>query len=332
MQGQRTTITRRERWQRLETLIKLADRRGLSSLRRDDLKDLGKLYRSTAGDLARIRTLGADRELEVYLNELVARGHSMVYAPPVSGWTRIRDYFTTGYSGLIVQNWGPVLAAIAVFVLSGVFGYVMSLLAPEVTDAIFPKVIGEQVYQRFQDKTWFNDPLSARPMISSAIFTNNARVAILAFALGITLGVGTVFMLATNGLMLGAVAARFAAAGHGIDFWATVLPHGVIELTAICLAGGAGLLMASGFLLPGDYRRTDSLVRASRDAARILLGVLLLLLIAGLIEGFYSTAPSSNAGRLIFAGFTGILLYPYLLSSMWTVRLKVRGGKRHAVR
>lgn len=331
MQGHRNTISRRERWQRLEALIGQADRRGLSSLGHDDLKNLGRLYRSTAGDLARVRTLGADSELEDYLNGLVARGHSLVYAPPVSGWTRIRDYFATGYSRLIIQHWRPMLAAIAIFVLSAVFGYVTSLLAPEIADAIFPQVVGEQVYQRFQDNSWFNDPLSARPLISSAIFTNNARVAILAFAFGITLGVGTIFMLATNGLMLGAVAARFASAGHAVDFWATILPHGVIELTAICLAGGAGLLMASGVLLPGDYRRTDALVRASRDAARILLGVILLLLVAGLIEGFYSTAPSSNASRLLFAGFTGILLFPYLLAALWAVRLTKKGGKRHAV-
>lgn len=318
--------SKRNRWNRFRDLLDAVQRGGLKRLKRSDLRELSRLYRIVASDLARARTQGTDPDEIEYLNGLVARGHSIVYVPPISGWHRITGFFTGEFARLILQNRAPLAAAALVFLSCAAAGYLTARYAPTMADSIFPRVIGEQVYQRFQDNTWFNDPLSARPLISSAIFTNNLRVAAMAFAFGITLGLGTIYVLATNGLMLGSVAAHFALRGHALDFWATVLPHGVIELSAICLAGGAGLLLAKGFLLPGDYRRLDSLAAAARKSARLVMGVAVLLLIAGLIEGFYSTARVANSSRLVFSAATGVLLYGYILWPLLRDRMNSHSG------
>lgn len=319
----------RERWSHLEEMLRGIEKSGFKGMHRTELREFGRLYRATAADLARVRTDGSDPRMISYLNSLVARAHSALYVPPASSRGRFVRFITREFPEQLRQNGRVLLIAVGVFAGATITGYLVSYFAPARADALFPQVVGEEVYRRFSENTWFNDPVSARPLISSAIFSNNLRVAVLAFALGVTFGVGTIYVLIGNGLMLGSMAALFARRGHGIDFWATILPHGVIELTAICIAGAAGLLLARGFLFPGDLRRSDSLAASARHAVSVLFGAALLLLIAGLIEGFYSTAPSTNADRLVFSGATAVMLYPYLTSALWRGRF---AAKRHARR
>jgi uncharacterized membrane protein SpoIIM required for sporulation len=148
--------------------------------------------------------------------------------------------------------------------------------------------------------------------MASLIIQNNVRVCILAFAGGIvTLGIGTVYEIVFNALMLGALAALFARAGFGYDFWATIAPHGVIELTAIQIAGGAGLLLAAGVIYPGRLRRKDALARNARRAGVLFGGVVAMLLVAGTIEGFFSPLRFSAGVRASVGLLTAIALVLY---------------------
>jgi uncharacterized membrane protein SpoIIM required for sporulation len=149
-------------------------------------------------------------------------------------------------------------------------------------------------------------------MMSSLIITNNIRVAFSAFAAGIvTAGIGTIYLVVFNALMLGALGALFAHAGFGPDFWATVAPHGFIELTAIQIAGGAGLLVAAGVLLPGRLRRRDAIAQNSRRAGVLIAGVTAMLCVAGIIEGFFSPLRFPAEARASVGIVTGIALVAY---------------------
>jgi uncharacterized membrane protein SpoIIM required for sporulation len=148
--------------------------------------------------------------------------------------------------------------------------------------------------------------------LSSFIITNNVRVAILTFAGGIvSLGAFTIYLLIFNALMLGALGALYAQAGFGPDFWVTIAPHGFIELTAIQIAGGAGLLIAAGVLLPGRLRRRDAIVRNGRRAGVLIGGVVAMLCVAGIIEGFFSPRRFGMDVRAAFGIVTAIALVLY---------------------
>jgi uncharacterized membrane protein SpoIIM required for sporulation len=144
------------------------------------------------------------------------------------------------------------------------------------------------------------------------IMTNNITVSFMAFALGITFGVGTVYVLLFNGLLLGTLAALCYTHDLSIPFWSFVLPHGVIELTAILIAGAAGLLLAAALLAPGDLPRRQALVQTAKQSVHLVLGCVPLLIAAGLIEGFFSPASLSPALKFFTAGCFLFLLLFYL--------------------
>ncbi|NLO38177.1 MAG: stage II sporulation protein M, partial [Ruminiclostridium sp.] len=143
---------------------------------------------------------------------------------------------------------------------------------------------------------------------SVAIFTNNIQVGILAFALGITFGVGTVFVLAKNGMMLGALAALAIKAGNGYHFWALILPHGVPELFCIFICGAAGLLIAKSMLFPGLLSRRSSFAKGGKAALRLLVGTIPLFVLAGLTEGYITPLPIHP-------------LWKYIVSVVWLLIL-----------
>ena len=150
------------------------------------------------------------------------------------------------------------------------------------------------------------------PEISAFIITNNIKVTVVAFAGGMTLGVLTIFIILNNGLMLGGLGALFASKGFGDDFLATIAPHGVFELTAIMISGGAGLSLALGVLAPGRSSRADALRMRGRRAAVLMLGVCAMLVVAGTIEGFFTPLRTSMATRALVGEATAMLLFAYL--------------------
>jgi uncharacterized membrane protein SpoIIM required for sporulation len=147
--------------------------------------------------------------------------------------------------------------------------------------------------------------------MSTMIITNNIKVAIIAFAGAVTLGAITIYIITFNGLMLGGLGALYANAGFGYDFWATVAPHGVIELTAIQIAGAAGLLIAAGVVFPGRLRRRDAIAANAKRAGTLILGVASMLVVAGTIEGFISPQRWLPEVRIAIGTLTAILLLLY---------------------
>jgi uncharacterized membrane protein SpoIIM required for sporulation len=143
--------------------------------------------------------------------------------------------------------------------------------------------------------------------------TNNIQVTIYTFAFGAMFGVGTLFFLAYNGANIGSVLALTYRAGFGNDLVTFMAGHGVIELSCIFIAGGAGLLIGSALIMPGDLSRADALKTRGKDAIRLMMGVAVLLVLAGVIEGFISPAPIDPRIKFSIAAITGIALYAYLL-------------------
>jgi uncharacterized membrane protein SpoIIM required for sporulation len=295
----------------------------LSSLSDDELHELGTLYRRTSADLARAKTrystTSAGKELVRSLNDLVLRAHAQVYSAPSPQSANALDFIRFGFPATFRRHWRAIALSATFMFLPALLAYMAVLFNPDNAPLFVPDTAIEQVQKRAEQKivvgwgarTEFESPLSS-PEMSSRIMTNNIRVTLFAVAFGITAGIGTALALIFNGLMIGGLAGVASNVHADLLFWAVVLPHGVLELTAISIAGGAGLLLARALYAPGDRPRRDALRLAGIEAVQLLLGVAILLICAGLIEGFITPLPIPPLMKLSFGVFTSVALAAYL--------------------
>ncbi|MBA2733556.1 MAG: stage II sporulation protein M [Acidobacteria bacterium] len=301
---------RKTAWQRLEHLLGRLDSSSLKRLHREEVKELGRIYRRTASDLAIARAESRDPRLVNYLNSLVIRAHGRIYRADAQGGRRLLEFFTKGFPRTFRQTWRYTALAFAVFLIFGVVGYLGTWRDPEFSefagiDPAFRFVINARVH-------WWESLNQYSQVGSSFIMVNNIYVMFQAFALGALLGLGTLYAMAFNGAMIGAVLALTYRAGFGFDLVSFMVGHGVVELSCIFLAGGAGLLIGSAILLPGDLSRGDALKLRGLEAIRLIAGCVPLLVVAGIIEGFISPAPINPAIKFGIGISTGIALYAYL--------------------
>jgi uncharacterized membrane protein SpoIIM required for sporulation len=310
---QATFVERRSpAWEELDALLARAARGGARALHPGEVEAVGRLYRAATSDLAYAQGRGYDARLLAYLNRLVARAHAYVYwGAATTGWQRIARFYTVVFPAEFRRSFALIALCIGLTVATAVFSYVLVRNHPGYAYALLPDgMVPAEIKKSLHDSNFAFDP-SSSPLMSSAIITNNVRVAIFAFAGCVTLGLATVWIIAQNGLMLGGIGALFTNAGFGPDFWATVAPHGVIELTAIQIAGAAGLLISAAILAPGRLHRRDAIRTAAARAGVLIAGVASMLLVAGTIEGFFSPLRLPMQARIAFGLGTAALLILY---------------------
>ncbi|HET7113447.1 MAG TPA: stage II sporulation protein M [Pyrinomonadaceae bacterium] len=303
---------RKNAWQRLEELLKLLDHASLRRLHREEVRELGRIYRRTASDLAIARAESRDPRLVNYLNSLVIRAHGRIYRADAQGSKKILSYFTRDLPQTFRRTWRYTFVSFLVFFVFAVFSFVATRYDPE-----FSELVGISAADRetvIETKThWWEGLNESNQEGASKIMTNNIMVTIYTFAFGATFGVGTLFYLAYNGSLIASVLALTYRAGFGNDLVTFMVAHGVIELTCIFIAGGSGLLVGTALIMPGNLTRADALKTRGMEAVRLMLGVAVLLVIAGIIEGFISPAPIDPRIKYSIAAVTGVALYSYLL-------------------
>jgi uncharacterized membrane protein SpoIIM required for sporulation len=299
-------------WKRLDALLRRAGR-SLGSLGKDDLRDLGALYRQTASDLARVQAAEAEADLVEYLTGLVVRGHGVIYRREPARLAQVWAFLSRGFPRLIRQEWRPILLATLLAVIPGLWCYVLASFDPEFLEAVTPPTLRARLDK---GELWVYRINPIKPVASSVIMTNNIAVTFTFFALGMTFGLGTGLGLINNGIHFGTIAAVVGQSRMAPEFWAFVAPHGSLELPAIFIGGGAGLILGASLLFPGDLRRRDALAERGRVAVLLVAGCVPILVVAGIIEAFVSPAPPSvmPLGRKYLAGSAlFMLLLAYLL-------------------
>ena len=312
MPSDKFIIQRKNAWQRLEDLLKLLDHASLKRLGRDEVRELGRIYRRTASDLAIARAESRDPRLVNYLNSLVIRAHGRIYRADAQGGKRIRRYFTHELPQTFRRTWRYTFVSFAVFFVFGALSFAATRYDPEFSELVGVSPSFRELY--VETKTHWWESLNDQNQIgASGIMTNNIQVTIYTFAFGAILGVGTLFILAYNGAAIASVLALTYNAGFGNDLVTFMVAHGVIELSCIFIAGGAGLLIGSAMIMPGDLTRADALRTRGMEAVRLMIGVALLLVVAGTIEGFASPAEIDPRIKYSIAAVTGLALYSYLL-------------------
>lgn len=310
--------SRRPRWEKLENTLQSLERGRLSA---SELIALARLYREATADLARLQTFqgqeGLEDELETYLNHLVARAYSQIYRSSPPRMASLWRFLRSGFPAAFRETLPWTMLALSVFILGLAYGFITAI-----SDSSFAAlIVPPQLIQKVEEGTvWFDSILAVKPLASSLIMTNNISISFLAFALGMTFGLGTLYLMVFNGLMVGTLAGLCYTHGLGVPFWSFVLPHGVIELTAIFIAGGAGFLLGGALLFPGDLPRKDALLNRARQAGRLIMGCVPLLVIAAIVEAFFSPIHVHAGFKFAMAGLLLALLLCYLLLPRATPR------------
>jgi uncharacterized membrane protein SpoIIM required for sporulation len=302
---------RKKAWQRLEDLLSLLDRSSLRKLHREEVRELGRIYRRTASDLAIARAESRDPRLVNYLNSLVIRAHGRIYQADAQGGRRIREFFTHGFPQTFRRTWRYTALVFAFFLIFGFVGFMGTW-----RDAEFSEFVGISEGFRMGIKAklhWWEDLNDANQIGSSFIMQNNIRVMIRDFAYGALFGIGTLYGISFFGANTGSILALVYREGYGNDLVTFMAAHGVIELSCAFITGGAGLLVGSALLIPGNLSRADALKVRGMDAIRLVIGCIPLLVVAAIIEGFISPAPISPLIKFSIAVLTGIALYSYLI-------------------
>ena len=296
-------------WSELEASLKRTRRRA-NNLSPTQLDRLGYLYRRVTSDLAVARRDFPEDRCVPYLNALASRAHAGIYQSAPLKRNAIRHFFLAGFPTLFRSNRRFVIAAFLMFAIGFIAAYWIALGNSGLAEKLVPQNIVETIHDK---EMWTDVPALQRNLFASFVMTNNIQVAFSAFALGVTFMIGTVHILAFNGVLIGAVAGLCHVHGLALPLWSFVSPHGYIELTTIFIAGAAGLKMGYALIAPGLLTRKQALTDAAKVAVQLIGGCVVLLVIAGLIEGFVSPSSLPPIIKLGFGFATGVILFCYLL-------------------
>jgi uncharacterized membrane protein SpoIIM required for sporulation len=322
--------TRRPRWQKLESLLDKAEVGGLRALSLDEARSLGKMYRAVSSDLLWVRARSGSADVSAYLNDLVGRAYALTYPGKRPRFADVWGFISRGFPALLRREWRMYITSMMLFLAGTGFGYLGMVMDPNAAHYLVPEEhLKLDPVERAQDEAQgAGMTVEQQAHFSAFLFTHNIQVAFLAFALGITVGVGTAVMLFTNGLFLGALAQVYTAKGMAGWFWAWILPHGIPEITAICIAGAAGLVIARGLAAPKGLPRGLALRQEAVTAVKLLFGTLVLFVLAGFIEGTVSQIHPpklSVAFKVSFALAVGTGVYAYLCSDFLRARREGAG-------
>ncbi len=301
----------KDNWRRLEDLLGMLRGSNMRGLSRLEVREFGELYRRAASDLAIARAETRDPKLINYLNSLVIRAHGKIYRAESQGVNLIWKFFSHDFPVAFRRARVFILIAFAVFTLSACVSGWLSYINSD-----FAVVIGveDAAAAANSNNMWWLSLNDANQIEASKLLTNNIKVSFLAFAWGALLGIGSIYVLMMNGVSVGGVVG--ACYRGNPDFANNLLTfmvgHGVIELSAIFMAGGAGMMIGYAFINPGDLTRAQALKKNGMEAARIVIGCASFLVVAGTIEGFLSPSALPPAIKIATGVFTGIVMYSYL--------------------
>ena len=290
MNVRRWIVRREPNWKRLDGLLQQAEKQGIKTLSAKEIKDLASLYRSVSADLAKARTNKVGNILTQELQKLTSRGYNQIYqGSQRQEWQQVKDFVLWGFPKVVRDTWVYIAIATGIFGLTALIAWWYAWQDPTFIALTVPDNIISTVEE--DGELWMGSIVGVEPLASSSITINNLKVSFAAIAGGIFAGLGTIFIMANNGIHIGAIATLVGKNNLAYPFWAFVLPHGSLELPAIFLAGGAGLLIGKALIFPGEYTRIDALKLNGVKAAQLLFGIIPMLLIAGTIEGFFSPSP-----------------------------------------
>lgn len=307
-------------WERLEYLVSRIEKRSVAALSDDDLLVLPLLYRSALSSLSVARETSLDRALITYLEQLCTRAYFQIYGVPTSALRQIARFFAKSWPEAVQAIWRETLVAFLLTVAGAVVAYLLvrsdptwffGIIPQGLSDGRDPSASAESLRATLYGASHKDDGLA---VFATYLFTHNAQIAIFAFALGFAFTVPTILLILYNGLMLGAFVAVFVPKGLGWNLGGWLMIHGTTEIFAIILSGAAGFRIGMAIAFPGRLSRGDSAIAAGRSAATAMAGAVVMLIVAGLLEGIGRQTVTDDWSRygIGLTMLVGWLVYFYM--------------------
>ncbi len=311
-------------WARLEALLDRVENKSPRRLTDEDLVDLPRLYRATLSALSIARATSLDAGLVGYLEALSTRAYFILYGCREPWGRQVRAFFTTGWPRAVRGIWPELLLSVSLLLLSTLAGYHLvrtdpawfsALMSPEMASGRDMSASAATLRQSL-----YGAPTEGGlEIFATSLFTHNSQVSILAFALGFAFGIPTMILDLQNGVMTGAMFAAFVPHDLGWGLFAWLMIHGTTEIGAIAIASAAGIHVGRSMAFPGERSRMAAAADAGRRGAIAMIGVILMLLIAGLLEGFARQLVRDDSARLAIGG---------TMLMLWTVYFTLGGRHR----
>ena len=308
---------RRSDWQRFEAMVSRLRGMRQSTWASRDVADLSKLYRSICYDLSLVQSREWGNRLELYLNDLVAQGHNALYRSAPRSLSVIWNFFAYDFPRTFRRRIGAFSLALALFLIPFLASTIVGWYRPEIAEMIAGKESLEQASQNFGQELYTDmdaEYAGQRSEMAGFYVKNNTGIAFQAYALGAFIGLGTCFILLSNGISIGMVTGYILSAGQPTteNFFSFVISHGSFELTAIVISGGGGFVLAHGILFPGQRTRIDSLRYHGVESLKLALGAGAMLAIAAMLEGYFSPLPIAPMIKYAVGTCLWLLVIAYL--------------------
>lgn len=307
MNAESFVLARRPRWLELENGLAVCDRGRLHGLSASQIERLALLYRHAASDLALARREFPDAPITEYLNGLCGRAHVILHRGEPLRMRSVRRFFVSGVPQQFRAYRWYVLASLGVMVIGIVAGWLAYDLRPDLHSVLVP-------HSAFDEMAKGQAPDIGPPGVTAIrIFLHNIQVGLIMFILGIALGLPTAVLLFENGWILGTLGAAVHAGGYDFGFWSLIVAHGILELSIITIMGAAGLRLGDAVLRPGQRTRGQSLAEAANGIIGMVCGIVILLVVAGITEGFISPSDLPPWFKIAWGLTLGTLFYGWLL-------------------
>jgi len=315
---------RRPAWERFESLLTRAEAPSKPNLAPDEVSEFSELFRALCYDLAQVRSRDWGSAIERYLNDLVVRGHGAFYGGKPMKRGRVTVFFTHVFPRLLRQNQAFFWVAAALFFVPMAASWAIIASDPSLAHRVLPGSVLYTMESMYEGNASESTDLADAGADSDSGFEredaamagfyvkHNTSIAFQCFALGFFLGLGTIYVLLSNGIQIGTIAGYVIAQGHGERFLSFVVSHSSFELTAIVVSGAAGLVLGHAILAPGNLSRVDSLRERGRVAVQLALGAAAMLFVAAMIEGFWSGQPTAPMVKYIAASIFWLAVIAYL--------------------
>lgn len=314
MNKARFVSERRPAWQRFEKLLVSAEASRVPRLSQQEVSEFSEVFRAICYDLATVRSRDWGSGLERYLNDLVVRGHGAFYGSPPRRVGGVVRFFTEKFPRLLRKNAAYFWVSLILF--AGPFA--TSWIIIEGKPSLAARVLPASTLAQFDEMYSETEPDKVPRLEAAAAgfyVHHNTSIAFRCFALGVFLGLGTVYVLVYNGIVLGTVAGYVLAMGHGEKFLSFIVSHGSFELTAIVISGAAGLILGHALVAPGTLTRSQAIYERGLVAVQLALGAAGMLAVAALIEGFWSPSAAPPLAKYVVGGLLWVVVIVYLAAA-----------------